>query len=258
MSVEARLGSPPQWCPREWSVFGPQAPGEAPAGCFHRGESRGHPRDGLLPTAGVTLPTLPPAERPPAGWGPAGSRQPCGGGRGGGRGPYLPRRAGAEAAPTRLEAVPSLPACLPQPVRAERRHSRARRGAGGAGAAASSRAGSGAHGMSDGGFLLGHRFGKARPAPPLPPSAGPRRAAGGMGLRGRGGRGAGRWGTQGGLRGAPSRAPWGKTGAGQRARGCVPPRGARYGVRGSPRSAAGCARGGRRIGGAWPLVTSGL
>lgn len=71
--------------------------------------------------------------------------------------------------------------------------------------------------MSDGGFLPGHRFGKARPAlpcPPLPVSLRRGRGEAGWGLPGRGCQGAGLvWGdTERGLCGALLALPEGKAG----------------------------------------------
>lgn len=130
--------------------------------------------------SGDTLPT------PPHGAGMplrAGSPQPHGGGSASRSGPgrRRPQRGGRPLPPRPPAASLCGEAALEGSARCRRS---------GAAGAASSRAGSGAHGMSDGGFLPGHRFGKGRSA--LPAALRGAAARGGRGaLRDRCGRSAG-------------------------------------------------------------------
>lgn len=136
--------------------------------CRRFQQSHGHPRDDLLPTAGTRCPRLPTAQGCPSGPAPpsptAGAVLPAAGRGGGGR-----SAAGGRSLPAR-----------PQPVCAERRHSRARRGAGGAGRQALPAAGQAAGHMAClmAAFSLGTALVRGA-LPSLPPSEGPRRGAGG-------------------------------------------------------------------------------
>lgn len=128
-SVGTMVAAPPTMSQR--ATFGAPVPGQAPAACLGTATATATSGDILptFPSAGGGVQTLSPAFPIPA----------AGAGRGGGG--------------------PSSIAARPPPAGSRGGEAAPK------GSSASSRAGSGAHGMSDGGFLPGQRFGKA---PSLP------------------------------------------------------------------------------------------
>lgn len=197
---------PPSRCPGE-RPSAPQSPGQASAACFGRATATA--------TSGLGT-RCPPSPVPRGAPTPPLSPSPAGAGRGGG-GP---------------SSIPARP-----PPAASRGGEAALEGS-----SASSRAGSGAHGMSDGGFLPGQRFGKERPA--FPPRGRGERRAGGE-VRG--------WGMEmemeRGLRGElPRRFPREKQGRRVRP-GLRPAAGCRVGDEGCEMRGAGCGmrHAGRRV-----------